>query len=324
MNRNIIESTWVKVALIVILAVGTGCSPKHMDGINSSASISPDDSLICYFNTKGETDSIYIVNKTWAKVGEIPIPNDQSPINPIFSPDGKKILYVSGLKNSESPQRTIYLADINSNSTKCLTPGKENITEAIFSPDGKTIYFLNAGSYGHYSPIAQSHSHDFDVYSIDTTGNNLKQWTDLKAYGLSDLSISKDGKNLFFVQMGDTNTLFTMPLSGDSKPVSVVSGLWDASVSPDNKEIAFSQMKQVNGVFTYDLYLRNFNFQKMSYSDPKQLTFLNTSVLGFNFFNQRPAVLFIQAKNWPDNPQQLQLMEVNLDGTDLKKIVLPN
>lgn len=326
MNRNtsIIRTKLVKAAFLLPLLAGLSCSTKNTDGIFSTASISPDDHLICYANSQGENKSLYVVDRTGVKVREITIPKDQVPFNPVFSPDGKKILYLSEPQNTESPESAIYLVDVDGTNSKCLTPEKENITEAIFSPDGNNVYFLSAGSYGHYSPIAQSHPHDFDIYSVDITGNNSKQLTTLKAYMMSDLTVSKDGNNLFFVQVGDQNTLFTMPVTGKAEPVSLASGFWDASVSPDIKEIAFTQMKQGNGGYTYDLYLEKLNSQNLSYSDQKQLTFLNSMVFGIRFFNQRPYILFEQQKNWPNtsSPQNI-LREVNLDGSDLKQIILP-
>ena len=321
-NQNRWKIAFAQATLFLVLAAGTGCSFKNPEGISSSASISPDDSLICYVNAKGENNSIYIVNRVGVKVGEIPVPNDEEPFNPVFSPDRKEILYLSGPKKSPNPESAIYLNDVKGPHFKRLTLDKEFITEAVFSPDGKTIYFLSAGSYGHYSHVAQSHPHDFDVYSVDVTGNNPRQWTQLKAYGLSNLAVSSDGSQLFFVQDGQDRSLVSLSVDGKAEPVTVMRDVWNAKVSPDNKVIIFSQMKSGLGGLKYDLFRRDLRDQTVS--GIKQLTFLNSRAFGIQFFNQRPYVLFVQQTNWPNTSSpELQLKEINLDGSDLKQILLP-
>ncbi len=314
---------WIVIPLLV-LAVGAWHFLLNTDGIASAASISRDDSLICYVNAKGKTKSIYVIDGTGAKVKEIPISNDVNLINPVFSPDGKQILYLAQTGDSDTPKSSIWLVDIDGNHPKCLTPGKENISQAVFSPDGKRIYFLNAGSYGHYSPIAQSHPHDFDVYSIDITGGDPKPLTHLKAYELSDLAISNDGANLFFVKMGEDNTLLALPLASQTGPTPLLSDCWDAMVSTDAKEIAFTQMRFGLGGSNYDLHVKSFDLKNLNFSEPKQVTFFKKMIFGIRFFNLRPYILFVEQINWPEtNWPQCRLMEVNLDGSDLKEINLP-
>jgi dipeptidyl aminopeptidase/acylaminoacyl peptidase len=315
---------WIVVLVLLLAAAGAWYFSRHIDGITSSASISRDDSLICYVNAKGKTKSIYVIDGAGTKVKEIPISNDATPFNPVFSPDSQQILYLAQTEDSDTPQSALWLVDIDGGNPRCLTPGKQNITEAVFSPDGKRIYFLNAGSYGHYSPIAQSHPHDFDIYSIDITGNDPKQLTDLKAYGLSDLVISNDGANLFFVKMGEDNTLYALPLASQTGPVPLLSDCWDAMVSPDSKEIAFTQMRFAAGGSNFDLHAKSFDFDKLTFSEPRQITFFQNRVFGIRFFNRRPSVLFVEQTNWPETSwPQCRLMEVNLDGSDLKQINLP-
>lgn len=323
MHKNKMSRVMIyKAALLVILAAGTGCFTKSPEGIVSPASISPDDSLICYVNAKGGTNSIYIVNRTGAKVGEINVSDGQVPFDPIFSPDGKKILYLSENQKAEKPQSAVYWVDVDGQNSKCLIPEKDNITEAVFSPDGKTLYFLSAGFYGHYSPIVGSRPHDFDLYSTDVTGGNPKQWTHLKAYGMHDLEVSGDGKSLFFIEDAEKNNLLALSLNGEGEPVTIISDIWDSQVAPDVKSLTFTQIKQGVGGFKYDLYFRN--LQSSANTEVKQLTFLNSMVFGIRYFHQRPYVLFLQQTNWPNtSSREYQLKEMNLDGSDLKQIILP-
>jgi Tol biopolymer transport system component len=313
---------WIGAAILVLGAAAWRFLLNN-DGIASAASLSGDDRLICYVNAKGKTKSIYVIDQLGDKVQEIQVPNG-SPMNPVFSPDGRRILYLAQKDDSDAPESLLWLVDIDGSHERCLTPGKENITEAVFSPDGKRIYFLNAGSFGHYSPIAQSHAHDFDVYSIDAAGGDPQPLTRLKAYGLSDLSISRDGANLFFVKMGEDNTLLTMPVAGQTEPVSLLSDCWDAVVSPDAKAIAFTQMRFGVGGSNYDLHTESFDLKSLTFSQPQQVTFFKKMVFGVRFFNRSPAILFVEWTNWPEmNWPQRRLMEVNRDGSDLKVINLP-
>jgi Tol biopolymer transport system component len=314
---------WIVVPFLV-LAVLAWNFLLNTDGIASAASLSRNDSLICYVNAKGKMKSIYVIDKTGAKVNEIQVPTGVTPVNPVFSPDSQQILYLAQTDDSDTPQSSIWLVDIDGSHPRCLTPGKENITEAVFSLDGRRIYFLNAGSYGHYSPIAQSHPHDFDIYSIDAAGNDVKQLTDLKAYELSNLTVSNDGADLFFVKMGEDNTLFALPFNSQTGPIPLLSDCWDAMVSSDAREIAFTQMRFGVGGSNYDLHVKNFDLKNLTFSEPKQITFFKKRIFGIRFFNLSPSILFVEQINWPEtNWPQCRLMEVNLDGSDLKQINLP-
>ncbi len=321
---SIFKTLTSKVALLLVFMAGTGCYFFGSNGFQPAASIAPGDGLICYVNAKDKAYSIYVIDPKGVKGREIPVPQDRVPYDPIFSPDAKKIMYVFKAKDAENPPSSLCLMDVNGANPQILTPEAGNITDAVFSPDGRTIYYLSAGSYGHYSPIAQSHPHDFDVYSIDITGKAPKQCTHLKAYGMSDLSVSNDGKTLFFVDMAQSNTLMAMPLTAGAKPVSLLSDIWDARVSPDQKEVVFTKMKSGLGGFTYDLYMSPLDLKNPDRIEPKQLTFLNSLVFGLRYFTQRPFVLFVQQKNWPNTTHpRYRLMEVSLDGSDLKVIPLP-
>lgn len=308
------------VVIFLIFGFDIGCKKGIVEGLYSLVSISNDDNLFCYVNLKRNIPSIYVVNRNGEKIHEIECPKERMPGSPVFSPDGKKILFLGNLKDSENPQSSIFLMDLDGKNLVQTTKEKENILEACFSPDGKKIYFLSSNFFGHYSPIVSSRAHDVDVYSIDFDGSNRKKLTDLKAYGLSDLCVSGDGKNLFFIEIGEVNELVSLPLDKTSSPTTLVSDIWDSSVSPDGKTIVYTKAKNELGGFKYDLYSKNRETSKI-----KQLTDLKTMVFAPRFFHRRPYVLFVEHKNWPDSQTPLyHLMEVNLNGSDLKDISLPN
>lgn len=65
-----------------------------------------------------------------------------------FTPDGKKLVYVSrkltGSDYAFSTRSDLYLYDIEAKTTKCLTPDAQGYnTDPAFSPDGKTLAWLS-------------------------------------------------------------------------------------------------------------------------------------------------------------------------------------
>ena len=321
---SIFKSLTTNVTILLVFMAGAGCFFFRAVGFRPTASIAPGDGLICYVNAKDKGYSIYVTDPKGVKCREVPVPADRIPFDPVFSPDGKKILYLFKVQDAENTQGTLCLMDVNGANPQVFSPETGNVTDAAFSPDGQTLYYLSAGSYGHYSPIAQSHPHEFDVHSIDIAGKALKQWTHLKAYGMSDLSVSNDGKTLYFVVLAESNTLMAMPLTEGAMPVSLLSDIWDAKVSPDQKEVVFTKMKMGFGGLKYELYRSLLDPKAPGRSELQQLTSLNSMVFGMRYFTQRPYVLFVQQKNWPNTTSpRYRLMEISLDGSDLKEITLP-
>jgi len=72
----------------------------------------------------------------------IPItPDDQSVVDPTFSPDGKQIAFLVNDPDPIKPFRYLYILDRQSQNRRQLTTGAEGIENFVWSPDGRKIAY---------------------------------------------------------------------------------------------------------------------------------------------------------------------------------------
>src|SRR5699024_4164475 len=77
------------------------------------------------------------------------------------------------------------------------------ITEIVDNPkDESLIYYLGASTFEHYSPVARTAPHDFDIYSYHTDTGDIKRHTTLDKYNISSLQLSRTDQ-IAYITMDD-------------------------------------------------------------------------------------------------------------------------
>lgn len=320
------------IVLVLVNILVNGCSkvsfytPENVanGSISEFVSISSDDQYMVFAYYKDGVSLIYRANADGKNVIQLTFPKNRIHIRPRYSPDNKRILFISYPNYCMKPQSILWIMNSDGSNVKQLTSGKDNITEATFSNDGNTIYYLKSGWYGNYSPIARSFPHDFDIYSVNIDGTDEKKITDAKEYYMSDLCISKDGKKIYFRKdqyenpnhyhyfyLDNPNKLIPIKLRGEYERREY----YDPELSPDEKIMAFTMNTQKTGTYEYELFTMD-----MSSKEVKQLTNLKSQVAQPCFFNKTNKILFVQDLNWPNHPSKYQLMQIDTDGVNIKKI----
>lgn len=167
----------------VLWVLGFFHTGPEQAGLADSVDLSPDDGQIVFSYYRDGIASLYTASADGTGVRFLAGMKGTSLLRPKYSPDDTKILFLEAPKKEENRQQALFVMDRDGGSQKQLTPADSLVTEAVFSPDGHSIYFLKAGVFRNYSPIASKKPHEFDIFSIDVDGNNMKRLT----YGVVNL-----------------------------------------------------------------------------------------------------------------------------------------
>ncbi|MCL6477427.1 MAG: hypothetical protein K6T65_03340 [Peptococcaceae bacterium] len=310
----------------ILWILGLFHTGPELVGLADSVDISPDDGQIVFPYYQGGVASLYTANADGTGVRLLAGIKDTSLLRPRYSPDGTKILFLAAPKKKENRRQTLYIMDRDGRNQKRLLPEDILVTEAIFSPDGRIIYFLKAGTFRNYSPIASRRPHEFDIFSIDIDGNNLKRLTHKEEYDMSGLSVTSDGQRLLYLKYKKgEQPLYIISADGNEDFLEILPKgrfrhpeVFYAALSPDDRTVAFSAISdESDRFFEYELFLMDFKTL-----ETKQLTNLKTHVSEPVFFHKQDKIMFVHYINWPEKPPQYQICSIDLDGKYLKNIDL--
>ncbi|GAB2766035.1 amidohydrolase family protein [Salinimicrobium soli] len=157
---------------------------------------------------------------------------------PSFSPDGKRIVYVTWDDEEMGAVRSV---DLNGKNSKKLTSEKGIFRNPSFSGDGNTIVFKKEDG---NSDLGRAFTKNPGIYVMNASGENLRRIHDEGDFPM----FTKDSKRIFFQTGGYffgslTKKLNSVDLSGQDERTHVESKYGGRLVpSPDNKWIAFSNL----------------------------------------------------------------------------------
>lgn len=333
-----IPISFITIGLVVAGLVYQKSDLEKRQGVTDIFDISADGTIAFVAYEDGKA-GIYL--KEAEENVETPIVqlNIESTIRDIaFSPDGDSISYVVANKdvqaNLESAVRSLSL---QTGEDEELFTKSTLITEIAFNPqDARTLFYLNAGTFENYSPIASAHPHDFDLFSYNFTDQSHHRYTNLLKYSIGSLNISSSGTTAF-VQMPDDEyaetaedlfetkqKVFRIPLDSPEE-LSVVSDLrrghdiYDFVIIGDRHEMIFQSVSKTgsNGIFEYELYHYNWDT-----GEEKQLTTLKehagSPIIGPN----QDKVYFMVDKNFAKRKADFHLYKMDLNGQNLEEIIL--
>ena len=163
-------------------------------------SFSPDSRELAYLRNPDKVEAtstnsdIYLVPATGGAARNITARNRGYEDSPIYTADGKSIIYRSqATAGFEADRWRLMVYNRATGTSSELLRGFDlNVEEAVSSPDGNSIYFV-AGERGH----AQ-------IYKVSVNGGSPQRV--LKDVSASSLQITPDGRTLVFA-----NTSLTMP-----------------------------------------------------------------------------------------------------------------
>lgn len=325
--------------MILVLLIGTGLvfqksEAEKINGLSSSYDVSEQFlSYVKYDHGKPNLYLYHIEDRTKEKLVEFAI--DQVIVDPTFSHDGKRLTFIVRNKNSEEDESSmIYQYDVTTKESKELFHTENLITELAFSPNDDLLYYLRAGTYTNYSPIAGKRPHEFDIFSYDLANDQHRQITNLQKYAMNSLQVSLDGK-LLFVQMDDDfaaetaddifamrQKIFQIPLDAPNE-LSVLFDssrevdIYDFTITPDGEEIIYQSISNpdTGSTFIYELYSLNFATR-----EEKQLTNVNIYCEKPTVSKDGKTVYFIVDKRFGKGGEDFHLYQIDRETGQLTEI----
>ena len=302
--------------------------------------VSPDDKYISFAYREKGVASIYISRIDGTQVKQLTYSQNESHVKPEFSPDGKQLLFISFPLSTPNPQGRINLINVDGTNSRILPHAGGSVTEALFAPGGDMIYFLNSGAYERYSPLVSKASHRVDIYSIEIDSGKVKQLTNKEEYGMTDLCVFSDGKKLLycedidyiakkerrpvytfhFVTLEEPYEISYLKPKGDFFSDEFGGGVFEYKISPNDEFIAFNAKVGSGRNISFELFLMDLDTEEV-----KQVTRLGSAATKPAFLHKQQRMLFMKDLNWhpgSGKESKYQLMEITLNGSDLKEINL--
>ncbi|MBM7714845.1 DUF5711 family protein [Siminovitchia sp. FSL H7-0308] len=337
---------WIFVTIVIILTLALivigllfGKDEKEkQNGLSGDFDISKQGTIAYVHYLQGKPE-IHLYNPEQSlKMKALELENDQIIVDPSFSNDGSTLVYIAANKDSdEKLASTVYQYDLEKKEVKELFSVQSAITEIEFSPTGTSLFYLQAEVFKNYSPIASKRPHDFDLHEYRFADKKQMKHTNLKKYSMESLTIAQDGKSVF-VQMPDdedVNTaegsfesfqrIFQIPLDQPTN-LKVVSNperkndIYDFTVVPNKNEFIFQSVSNpdTGETFQYELYTYNAETK-----EEKQLTNLKEYTEGPEIAPGN-KIYFMVDKRFGQRNSDYHLYQMNLDGTNITEIPLPN
>ncbi|MGP7818589.1 DPP IV N-terminal domain-containing protein [Niallia sp. 01092] len=292
---------------------------QYFTGLGDSFDISADDATYVFSYYKDGKEAIYLANADGTNVKQLTEGETERHHNPRFSHDSTKIVFLS--KDADGINSLYTINSDGSNPTK-LVSNKMHVSEATYSPADDTIYYI-AMPADEFKKSEEETKEGYELYSIDTNGEDEKQLTNADYFSMNSLSVSLDGKEIYFSSFDGKEKFYSYSLEeGKAKESILTKHLPKDSYSPQlstNGEnmlyTAVSKESENKSLFEYELFLMD-----TRNGETQRLTNLKASVASPRFFHKTNKAAILKNTNWPNEPSKFDFITVDLGTKKLQTI----
>ncbi|WP_040977957.1 TolB family protein [Oceanobacillus jeddahense] len=323
------------IILLFFLLWGAGYlagGSEGYTGFGESTDISPDDEEMTFIYEREGKSAVYTAPVNGGNAELIAeAAEGNSLLNPTFSLDGEKIAYVEQWEDEEEqPLGKLMLVDLASGEKKEMTDEEGLVTEGTFSPDSQSLYYLEAGVYTNYSPIASEQPHGFDIYRVDLDTGETDQITAQEAYDMSDLDVTPDGEALMYRSFDEGDQLMFHELEDGSETTVIPKGNFAAdapiisspALSSDGKHIAFADVARIgdDGNYIYEGFRMDVETKQA-----EQITSFGEHVAKPVFFNHQDKLIVTVDKAFATSESDYSywVVHANDEGRERIQIEIP-
>jgi len=322
----------ILIGLVVLLHVSTvlyiivrdGDAYQYYTGVGDKISISPDDQKIAFSYYRGGEEGIYTANMDGSHVEKVVSDEKKQLHNPKYMSDGEQILYLA--KDTEG-DNSLFIVDLVGGDPKQLTDERTHIHDAVFSEADDMIYFIGINVKEWHKDLGET-KEGFDLFSMKPGEADEQQLTDKDYFSMDGLSVSKDGKRIFYSEFtGSREVIRSFSLEDKTikkaitpKGLSGDQSAYHPQLSPDEKKMAFTAVSEESwdsSLFKYDLFLMD-----MDSKETERLTDLQAAVDSPVFFHHQNSLAFLENTTWPADPATYRLRTIDLHNKTLATIEL--
>src|SRR5699024_10621222 len=189
------------------------------------------------------------------------------------------------------------------------------------------IYFIGIDAKEWNKDLGES-KEGFDLFSMKPGEADKKQLTDKDYFSMDGLSVSKDGKRIFYSEFtGNREVIRSFSLEDKTikqaitpKGLSGDQSAYHPQLSPDGQKMAFtagSKESQKSYIFKYDLILMD-----MDSEETERMTDLQAAVDYPVFFHHQDTIAILKNTTWSAETAQYRLRTIDLQAKTLSTIEL--